>query len=319
MRREGFGRCRERSTSLAGATGRGWFGLRAMVLMLALGVAASIGWGCDTSRAESMTTLGEGLARFERNDHIAALRLFERAVVQDPTNAQAHYLVGLVQLQTYRDPNQALAPLARAVELAPDDAEFQYQYGIALAATGQRAQAAAALEAAIAADGEHARALFRLGELRMEDGDVLGAISSYSRAILADPTFEPSWVALGAVYVDHGRSQEALAVLENAIRINPESTALRAEIGRVYLELDEPDAAIGYLRQAAQRTGAPASVHYNLGVSLRARHARTGERTDRDDAILSLNRALGQCNPVQERTRCASIQAMIRDLEQTAQ
>lgn len=265
-----------------------------------------------------MTTLADGLSRFEGNDHITALRLFERAASQDPTNAQAHYLVGLVQLQTYRDAQAAIEPLSRAAELTPDDPEVQYQYGLALSQVGARAQAIDALESAVSSNPDHARALFRMGDLRFQDGDILGAISTYTRAIQSDPTLEQAWNALGNLYFDHGRPQEALAVFENAIRINPESTMNRADIGRIYLALDEPDAAIGYLRQAAERTGAPASVHYNLGVSLRARFEQTGRPSDREDAVTSLRRALGQCNAAAERARCSSIQSMIRELERSA-
>lgn len=270
---------------------------------------------CDPSRAESMRTLGEGISRFQQNDAISALRLFERAAEQDPSNAQAHHLVGLVLLQTYNNAGAAVEHLARAVELDDDEPDHHYQLGIALGRIGERTEAMNALRATVERDPNHARALYRLGRLQLQGGETTGAISTFTRAIHADPLFEQPWNALGNLYFDRGRPQEALAVFENAILINPEATSVYADVGRVYLAMGESDAAIEFLREASQHRGAPEAVHYNLGVSLRTRYEQSGRPSDRDDAIRSLTRALGQCNALADRTRCSSIQRMITELQ----
>lgn len=280
-----------------------------------LGALVLLLGACDQEAVESLRTTQEGIERFERNDHVGALALFERAARQDPTNARAHHLAGLVNLQVYRDAQGALGALSRAAELEPGDAEYRYQYGIALAQLGHVEQARRELQAAVAAESDHAAALYRLGRLAEREGELISAINYFSQSIHADPRFEQPYTALGSLYFEHGRPQEAVAVLEQGVRNQPESVLARAELGRVYLALGEHDAAITYLRQAAEGRGAPSALYFNLGTALRDRWQRDGAEDDRAEAVRALRRAQGTCDARRESARCLSIRDMIRELE----
>lgn len=289
--------------------------LRILLSVLVLCVGGSGLLACDQEQVESLRLTQEGIERFERNDHVGALVLFERALRRDPENARAHYLAGLVNLQVYRDAQGALEALSRAAELVPGDADYRYQYGIALAQLGHVEEASREFHAAVAADSDHAAALYRLGRLADREGDLIAAINYFSQSIYADPRFELPYAALGSLYFEHGRPQEAVAVLEEGVRNQPQSVIARAELGRVYLALGEHDAAITYLRQAAGMTGAPTALHFNLGTALRDRWQREGSEEDRADAVRALRRAQGSCNAQREPARCLSIRDMIRELE----
>ena len=93
--------------------------------------------------------------------------LLRSALEAVPGNATLHHSLGLalVREQRYDD---AIAELARAVKLAPDEARFAYVYGIALHDTGREAEGIAVLEKSL--------------QRNPGNRDLLGALASYARS-----------------------------------------------------------------------------------------------------------------------------------------
>lgn len=275
-----------------------------------------LGWlaGCDMDRKASIETVNEGLAVIEHRGHLAAVPFFEAAIEQDPTHALAHHYLGMFRLQHGNDAERALDPLARAVQLDPDDAAFRYQFGIALMRLGYTEQAREEFAHTLRIDPRHAEAAWRLGELSWTAGDLLEAIDRFVQSIHARPDFDLPYNSLGNLYLQYGRTQEAIRVFENGIALGADPTRNYADLGRLYLQAGEPDLAISYLRQAAERPGAPASIYYNIGMALRDRYQRAGRAEDRQDAERYLRRAQGGCNPQREAARCSALQSVLREL-----
>lgn len=292
--------------------------LQALTILIAVSALAG---GCDTSVQQSNQALSSGVAAIQAGQTSRGISDLEIALGFDPDNAVAHYYLGMVRLQELHDADSAHSALQRAAELLPDEAEVSYQLGVAESELGRTDQARAAFEAAIAADPEHGRALYRLARLDEADGEIRTAIDTLTRAIYATPRLSIAYNALGNLYLRYGRPQEAMQVLQNGIenenRDDPDSAvargANRADLGRVYMELGEYDLAVTVLRQAAEmRTNA--STEFNLGVAYRERWHENRSDADREAAIRHLRRARGSCNVGTELARCESIEAALNEL-----
>jgi Tfp pilus assembly protein PilF len=102
-----------------------------------------------------------------------AISLYRMALSHDPEDVWSMNNMGLLLIQQGRH-EDALAPLARAVQLDSTRAVFQNNLGIALEHTGHYALAAKAYQAAIAADAGYTKAKLSLARVegRQEDPSV---------------------------------------------------------------------------------------------------------------------------------------------------
>ncbi len=104
-----------------------------------------VGMACSSS-AQS---LEEGIALFNKGRLGEAKSTFEAVLKQNESNAEAHYRLGLVFMsRQYRNEDDAVDHMERAVEMNPVSAEYQYGLG---AAYGTKAQQAGVIKQAFLA------------------------------------------------------------------------------------------------------------------------------------------------------------------------
>ena len=128
-----------------------------------------------------------GRARYELTDVEGAIQAYRRALSIDERDVWSMNNLGLIYIQQDRSP-EALAPLARAVELRSNAPVFQNNLATALERSGYPTAAAQAYEAAIAVDSTYQKA--SVGLARVTSGDQksestpvdLGALSSQFQA-----------------------------------------------------------------------------------------------------------------------------------------
>ena len=104
----------------------------------------------------------------ERGDVDSAIAHFSVATQSNRNFGEAFHNLGVALLQARR-PEDAIAPLQRAVELLPQDAGSYNKLGIAFAQTGRLDEARVAMERAVAlapARGEYRANLEGLNRLR---------------------------------------------------------------------------------------------------------------------------------------------------------
>ena len=116
-----------------------------------------------------------------------------------------------------REPEAARAALAR-VQSEYFAAERDAQTGTVAVLEGDPTAARAHLEAALERDPNHVRALTNRGNLKLEDGDVDGAITDYERAIKLDDGFANAHHNLGVAYRRKGQVGKSVAALRRAQR-----------------------------------------------------------------------------------------------------
>lgn len=113
---------------------------------LAVGLALLM---LGASRELKGQTLEEGLALARAGKQQAALEVYEAILKKNDTNAEAHYRLGMIFLgQQFRDVDKAVEHMEEAVELKPEEANYQYGLG---AAYGTEAQSAGIFRQAILA------------------------------------------------------------------------------------------------------------------------------------------------------------------------
>jgi tetratricopeptide (TPR) repeat protein len=116
-----------------------------------------------------------------------------------------------------REPDAARAALA---EMRSDafTAEREILLGTLAILEGDEATGRAHFEAGLARDPNHVRGLTNRGNLKLEAGDVDGAIEDYERAIRVDEGFANAHHNLGVAYRRKGQIGKSVAALRRAQR-----------------------------------------------------------------------------------------------------
>jgi Flp pilus assembly protein TadD len=150
----------------------------------------------------------------------------------------------------------------------PKDADAALQYGKALRARGQRAQAVAVLqEAAIASPGNKAL-LAGYGRALADNGDFQQAFDVLSRAHSPD---NPDWRILsaqGTALDQLGRYDEARQYYASALKIMPDEPSVLSNLGLSYVLSKDLPKAEETLRRANSHANADPRVRLNLALAV---------------------------------------------------
>lgn len=109
----------------------------------------------DSTSGEALRLRARAQARV--GDREAARETYRRAIALDERDVWSMNNLGVLELE-YGDPEAALGPLARAVQLRGSAPVFQNNFGMALERSGHLAEAARAYAAAVAADSTYGKA-----------------------------------------------------------------------------------------------------------------------------------------------------------------
>ena len=210
---------------LALARARDWRGLAALGRF---GLAAQTLRLVDAEPDEAVLEALEGLTEVEASVRSkapkrAAARLARLEARPDGIvdwAAIEHDVAALVDVAVavdQREPEAARAALAR-VRSEYFAAERDAQSGTVAVLEGDPVAARAHLEAALERDPNHVRALTNRGNLKLEAGDVDGAIADYERAIKLDDGFANAHHNLGVAYRRKGQVGKSVAALRRAQR-----------------------------------------------------------------------------------------------------
>ncbi len=283
----------------------------------------------NTERLRAARTLADrGTSAHQKNDTLAAERLYREALAIDPASPDALHGMGVLALQRGL-PAQAIALIGRASAARPDQPLFTLNLGHALLGCGHVEEARAAMRTATLLDPGDPRAhaalatvLERLGRsdealasawtaldrvidpkaipgtqaLAGRAASALGrwpdAVAAFSRAVAENPSDAASWHGLAVAQAASGRSDEAERCFRQVAALLPDDPAALANLGARLWENGRLDEALDTLRRAETLAPPTAETSSNLGLVLLALgHLPEAERRLADAARQAPDRA----------------------------
>lgn len=172
----------------------------------------------------------EALTLFKTRNHAALEAMVTPLTMNYPNWDMGWQLLGLALLSQNKG---GLAPLRRAVELNPGNAEGYYNLGIMLNRQDRISEAEA----------------------------------SFKRALEIRPDYHEAHYNLAVMLDDQGRISEAEAGYRRTLKIRPDCAEAHNNLGVVLKVLGQLDDALDSYRRALQIDPGYAEAHYNMGVA----------------------------------------------------
>jgi predicted O-linked N-acetylglucosamine transferase (SPINDLY family) len=214
--------------------------------------------------------LQHAMALHQQGRLAEAERAYRDILRQNPTDADAWHLLGIVALQSGH-PEPAAALIARSIELNDRIAAAFNNRAIALRRLGRRDEALASLDSAIALEPGNAEAHNNRGSLLRELARPQDALQSLDSAIALQPNYIDAYNNKGILLRQLGRIDEALASYETALAHHPDSAETHlnrgnalSDLGRFIDALASYDAALALNPQYAEAHAARGSVLLKL-------------------------------------------------------
>jgi tetratricopeptide (TPR) repeat protein len=233
--------------------------------------------GCSRDHIEAINLANKGDQAVKVNV-AGAIKNYEDATRLDPSNHRILWkLANAYHKQEEWD--KMASTLARAAEIAPEFANYQYLRGYALIKIAQGGnpdawnEAKEPLKKCIEKDPNYAECYHWLGSAMLWTDNEQAAIENYSKAIERDPTIPYFYPALGEVYLSLRFYNEAEKVLKEGVRVIPptEGTAdalygMYTLLSNVHQAKGEDEARLADLEKANEIGGQNhPEIAFNLG------------------------------------------------------
>lgn len=236
---------------------------RTKVAVLALGLAFV---GCSRSHIEAINLANEGDQSVKVNVE-GAIQKYEQAVQLDPTSHRILWKLAAAY-EKKEDWDKLASTLARAVQVAPDFANYWYKRGHALVMQAEAGnpdayeQAKEPLTKCIEKDPNIAECYHLLGEANLWTNNEQAALENYQKAIQHDPTVSFFYGPPAELYLTLRQVNEAEQILKEGTRLVPPSEKNNPKIYGMYVLLanvammkgDKP-AQLAALERAEQFAG----------------------------------------------------------------
>jgi tetratricopeptide (TPR) repeat protein len=150
-----------------------------------------------------------------------AQRLLDGALARDPNDLQALSRRGILASRLGR-PNEALEPLERVAQLAPQmfDARAEYAFLLFRGDPANADRCLATMADILTSEPRHVLSLHYRGMCLYAKGNKARALESFKQAVAIDPGFAAAWFSLGELHEAEGRKDEARAAYEAAARLD---------------------------------------------------------------------------------------------------
>ena len=196
-----------------------------------------------------------------------AEQLARQAREQDPNNADALHLLGLLALVGQR-PDIAADLLNHAIEIDSSVPEFHKDLGLAMRALGLLDEAITSERRAIELRPNFGEAHFHLGNFFQTKGNVDEAIAAFRKLTELEPTLAPAYLNLGNALLLDNQPFEADIAYRRALDFDPNLARAYSSRGLLLLSKGDLDGAATAARRAIQLAPQFAEPHSNLATIL---------------------------------------------------
>jgi tetratricopeptide (TPR) repeat protein len=162
----------------------------------------------------------------QSKDHSGGKDAFRQEVAENPESPSAHYYYGRFLLQ--EDENKAaLSHLKKAVQLKPDNVDYQFWAGVAYGALNDKTSEEKSYRAALALDKRHLQSLIYLGHNLLERKKYTESLTQYEKALKIWPQSPSSLYNRGLILKKMGRTPEEKAAWLEYLRLYPSGALAR--------------------------------------------------------------------------------------------
>ncbi|HEY2353089.1 MAG TPA: tetratricopeptide repeat protein [Candidatus Acidoferrum sp.] len=247
---------------------------------------------------QHISTAGKLLNDKKYND---AVRELTAALLHDPTNAEAGFVMGQVLRQTeswgpaqliyeqilrespgfpeahtklsfvlYRagDAETALTEAKAALKQTPENAEAQKNVGLALSAMHKFDASEAAFQESLRLKPDYESSRMDLGIMFESKGDSPGAIEQFKKAIQLQPDNPDAFYEMGASYDQTGDFTAAILAYREAKRLAPNRYNVRQNLGAELMNHGHPADAVAEFRELVALYPDTEMCTYSLGLGL---------------------------------------------------
>jgi serine/threonine protein kinase/Flp pilus assembly protein TadD len=176
----------------------------------------------------------------------------EKALQLDRTIAEAHAVLGGVNLCFEWRWQQSEADLKRAIELNPNYPRAHQMYAELLTVMGEFDKASSEAKCAIELDPLAPTGYFAAGLVMYCARQYAQALNQCQKALDIDPDFFPAHLMAGLVFEREGRFDDAIESLEKASRASGGSVLVRAVLSGTFAFAGREDDARAVLRELEQ-------------------------------------------------------------------
>jgi len=196
-----------------------------------------------------------------------ALVPLAKSVQLAPDDFQILNNIGSVFLELGRL-EEAEANFRQALELNPDYALAYNNLGIALLKQGQHDESAASYRKALALKPDFAEAHNNLGNVLKELGKTDAAMKCFQQALLLNPNFSEAYCNLANIYLKKGRLEKAKANYSKSLALKPDYARAHSGLGETLLKQGQLRNAIASFRKCIELDSSWVKAHEGLNKAL---------------------------------------------------
>jgi len=266
--------------SCAGPPRRGRLGLRVIVLLMLLALAANAQSGKTVRHHKvavddpsSPPELIQAESAIEKENYAAAEPLLKKVVAQDPDNFAAWFDLGFLY-NALGKTEDSIAAYRKSVAAKPGVFESNLNLGLMLVKAGQPGaeqflRAATKLKPTSHVAEGQARAWLSLGHV-LETSNPDGAIEAYKQAALLEPKDPEPHLSAGPLLENQNRFADAEQEYKQAFALDPSSTDALTGMANIYMRGHRYTEAEEILRKLVALHPSDAGAHMQLGRMLAA-------------------------------------------------
>jgi tetratricopeptide (TPR) repeat protein len=216
-------------------------------------------FACQNGRHEQKSADGET----SRQD--SELETLNRNILKDSLNPENFYLRSKYYLQ-YRDVNNALADINRAIQLNEDHAGYFVLLADIYLMSNRVPSCLEALKKAESLDQHHNDALLKLAEVYLILKDYNNTFNYTGKALDADRINPVAYFIRGYAYMETGDTSLAIKNFQAAVDQDQGYYEAYIELGSIYFALKDPLAG-SYFKAATETEPNKPEAYYLLGLT----------------------------------------------------
>ncbi|MDO6461562.1 tetratricopeptide repeat protein [Granulosicoccaceae sp. 1_MG-2023] len=233
--------------------------------------------------------------RHRRGRRAEAAVIYRKILAQDPHNAEALRLLGVLAMEENK-PSEAAALLRLARGLAPHDPAVHNNLGSLAQQARHPEEAEAHFRYALQLQADFVPALCNLGNLMQQTARPQDALPLYEQALAREADNPVLWNNLGNLHSRQGRPDQALGLFNRALELDPDYAEAHSNRGLCFHALGDYDKALQATLRALELRPGHAGTLNNCGNALLKLH-RSGDALVMFRAAMRADPALAEaCN-----------------------